>query len=760
MISCRNLNSNLTVLEQAQQFLELGFSILPLTGKKPAHMMRWSIYRQFKPTSQQVDIWFTDEIVTGYGIVCGKISENLLIIDFDDESRYANFIAQFPALAETFTVKTRRGFHVYLQTEKPFRSKSFAGVDLKGEGGYVVGVGSIVGDHYYTIHQEHSIQRISEALIDEVEAFLMPPKNHVPSSEAENSSEDKSLAEKYKRLAPRIGRNNALFRCALDAKRIGQTCEETVLQLADYHSQTEAFWKHTPETHKQRYQEAIRTITSAYKAVAKTHKNSKVEGFLPNNIRERLLQTTHSTIPGRLIEALYSEGFQPDQAISWKDIVDCGTLYTISKTSIEKYLHDKKLFPPVGEGVEKNCKSDINRGRPQSKRFTVPSIEYLCELLEVEVQSTDPIEAEALRSAKTYRMALHKALIKRLQPEYSAKWHAKRLGVSKRTIQQYNQDMGVVRTSVIRYQTVNWQNVDQDAIYGKMNQSGITPGQWLQSKDGKRYPAKKGIALRLLKQRETVICCHQLPSRYEIPSSKSTGGRGIIWRCVDELPTNENAQASHKPVVPAKFDVPKQQPIQIQKKYHLSDAVYKKAMKYLNVVPHDAPPNDLTQIRGIGIRRARHLNALGIRTFYQLAHVPAEVLYRVGEFGPYVHLHTVAQWINYAHIDTYGVALYDARGKLLYDDPYELGNLREDWYWQKHDEVYEYYHHAVDRLLYIANQTESWRVRWCFDDPDNPMWWVDELKLICDEFKRRSIRYRVAEMESCNAPNVITLSSL
>ncbi|MEM9955093.1 MAG: hypothetical protein AAF846_26025 [Chloroflexota bacterium] len=74
------------------------------------------------------------------------------------------------------------------------------------------------------------------------------------------------------------------------------------------------------------------------------------------------------------------------------------------------------------------------------------------------------------------------------------------MNVSERTIRRYNQELGVIVTPVFEYRHLNWDNVDDSNLWKSsirinVNGQDITPGQWIQRSDGKRFPAIKGVTL-------------------------------------------------------------------------------------------------------------------------------------------------------------------------------------------------------------------------------------------------------------------------
>ncbi|WP_312490154.1 bifunctional DNA primase/polymerase [Sphingomonas sp.] len=120
---------------------ELGFSVFPVLygDKKPA--LPWKAFQTSRASAEDIDLWDAGEF--NVGIACGRIS-NLLVVDVDS--------SEAQALYDTFdapctpTVKTARGRHYYFQMPAgELRNRAHIGsvaLDVRGEGGYVVGPGS------------------------------------------------------------------------------------------------------------------------------------------------------------------------------------------------------------------------------------------------------------------------------------------------------------------------------------------------------------------------------------------------------------------------------------------------------------------------------------------------------------------------------------------------------------------------------------------------------------------------------------------
>ena len=83
-----------TVLSAALAYAALGLSVIPLDGKRPA-LKSWTKYQQERVDERTIRAWSFGNV----GIVCGRISGNLVVLDLDGAAGYAAFAATFPAAA-------------------------------------------------------------------------------------------------------------------------------------------------------------------------------------------------------------------------------------------------------------------------------------------------------------------------------------------------------------------------------------------------------------------------------------------------------------------------------------------------------------------------------------------------------------------------------------------------------------------------------------------------------------------------------------
>jgi hypothetical protein len=130
-----------TCLEAALEYRARGWSPLPTQDDKRPHFAalqavsgsaKWGRLRRTLPSEREIREWYARYPNAGVGILTGSVSGGLLVCDFD---------AAVPSgirLPGTPIVKTKRGIHTYHAGGHGVSCMSFAGGEIKAEGGYVV----------------------------------------------------------------------------------------------------------------------------------------------------------------------------------------------------------------------------------------------------------------------------------------------------------------------------------------------------------------------------------------------------------------------------------------------------------------------------------------------------------------------------------------------------------------------------------------------------------------------------------------------
>lgn len=129
----------LSVLEAALFYLERKISIIPVSGKKPAGWS-WAENQIRRPAFSHVHNWHHSGFLTGVGIVCGAVSQNLVVIDLDGEDSVDEFQRAFPRLFDTYVVLSGsgKGRHLYFYVDDLPSTTRTKGFELRANGCYVV----------------------------------------------------------------------------------------------------------------------------------------------------------------------------------------------------------------------------------------------------------------------------------------------------------------------------------------------------------------------------------------------------------------------------------------------------------------------------------------------------------------------------------------------------------------------------------------------------------------------------------------------
>ncbi|MGB7337693.1 MAG: bifunctional DNA primase/polymerase [Phototrophicaceae bacterium] len=702
------------LIKQAiEQAKNQNWSIIPLKGygedaKRPAPSLgSWSQYQQTFATSVEIEQWLANGM-TAYGVIMGKSSGNTFVIDFDNLGIYHNFCREFPKIAQSYTVQTRKGYHLYLKSVMPIPTTRFSGGDIIGEGSYVVGAGSTIKvparnnqrETHYTIENNTTIQNITQKQWQAIKRTLkiQRPQDTKPNERTQITIE--ALQKQYNQRALQNGRNNTLYSLARQAYNNNINIEDTIQTLVKQHISAQAPKNHLPETQQQREKEALRTIQSAYRTRGanalklKTTERHK-KGQLPNNLREALLRATArqnkagvyvgaSATTARLIEALYRQNYL-GTITDEKNIRQVAKRYKISLNSVSSVLKgtssNQRIIsvvsysdidnPPVGEG-ERKVTSQVF--------YRIPSLEELLNHFDLVPQAVDVLCAEDLYSNKKYLQAMHREFIKRNGANTSTIFCANRLSITPRTLQTYDNDLNIIKTAVVQYITLGWHNVDED-IFATVDNQGITPGIWIQDSEGKRYPAIKGIALKLLKDSTQLILCKQKTSRRYLPNPVIifhevwwVASDGSQWggaahdfppQAITDYPSEDTLeieavsaispealteQLSGRHVDPSTTYYRLKFEAQERKRLELMGEQVQQTRQTQTFVVDSRINASLQLIKGIGERIREQLAVAGIDFMTDLISMGAESVAKIFHYNSYISPRTTQAWIDQAEL--------------------------------------------------------------------------------------------------------------
>ena len=135
-------------LRLARQYRDLGWSVVPVSPRSKLPAIAWAKYQDAPATQDELHGWFS---VGGYGVgLVQGAAAGSIVLDFDGEEGHetrADLEREFGALPHTVEALTPSGgCHVFLQhpgRPVPTRKKVRDGMDVRGDGGFVVACPSI-----------------------------------------------------------------------------------------------------------------------------------------------------------------------------------------------------------------------------------------------------------------------------------------------------------------------------------------------------------------------------------------------------------------------------------------------------------------------------------------------------------------------------------------------------------------------------------------------------------------------------------------
>lgn len=125
------------MLQHALNYLRKGYSVIPLKPKGKEPLIAWAEFQKRRASEQEVRNWFVQSPTANIGIVAGAISQ-IAIVDLDGPEGLES--SNKLQLNSSVVVITGSGKHLWYRMESVISNavRKFPGVDIRGEGGYIV----------------------------------------------------------------------------------------------------------------------------------------------------------------------------------------------------------------------------------------------------------------------------------------------------------------------------------------------------------------------------------------------------------------------------------------------------------------------------------------------------------------------------------------------------------------------------------------------------------------------------------------------
>ena len=148
------------MMEKALEYARMGFAVFPVRQNKTPHTPHGC--KDAKKDERAIKAWWQRWPDANIGVATGSISGGIVVIDIDideDKGVYGDdslreWERDHGKLPETWTAVTGRGgYHYYFRSDEKIKNATgiYPGVDIRGEGGYVIAPPSIHqnGNAYY-----------------------------------------------------------------------------------------------------------------------------------------------------------------------------------------------------------------------------------------------------------------------------------------------------------------------------------------------------------------------------------------------------------------------------------------------------------------------------------------------------------------------------------------------------------------------------------------------------------------------------------
>lgn len=132
-----------TMSQWMLKYLNLGWNVIPLKPKSKEPLIDWKKYQTQRITEQEIKEWWIQWPSANIGVVTGEVS-NLLVVDADGVDGINNLSKL--KLESPISALSGKGKHLYFKWTNGIKnsaSKIAEGIDIRGEGGYVVAPPSI-----------------------------------------------------------------------------------------------------------------------------------------------------------------------------------------------------------------------------------------------------------------------------------------------------------------------------------------------------------------------------------------------------------------------------------------------------------------------------------------------------------------------------------------------------------------------------------------------------------------------------------------
>lgn len=165
------------MLDHALNYAQEHFKIFPLKVNSKSEQILNSWENEATEDLHQVESWWSDHpdanigVKTGEGFIVIVVNNS---IDRNGKEVMEPYIEKFPKTRIVRTPNDEWHFYYYVDKDIPCQINIYEGIDIQGEGGYVVGAGSQIDDKKYYISLDTPIAKANDAVYE----FINEKSNH------------------------------------------------------------------------------------------------------------------------------------------------------------------------------------------------------------------------------------------------------------------------------------------------------------------------------------------------------------------------------------------------------------------------------------------------------------------------------------------------------------------------------------------------------------------------------------------------------
>jgi len=156
----------MTVLDYARKYVAAGLSVIPVRadGSKAPALAKGEVeqYRERFAEDEELVAWFTPPRAVGLAVVCGAVSGNLAVLDFESQVAWDRWLERMNTLGRTKlfaacpVVRTPKGGrHLYCRIAEGWAAgcklamvaKNQTAIEVRGQGHYVLAPGCPAACH-------------------------------------------------------------------------------------------------------------------------------------------------------------------------------------------------------------------------------------------------------------------------------------------------------------------------------------------------------------------------------------------------------------------------------------------------------------------------------------------------------------------------------------------------------------------------------------------------------------------------------------